>query len=81
MYVMGVFKLPSTLCEEMEHMIWYFWWGDEKGVRKIHWLAWEKLLLPKSYGGIGFHDMKLFNQALLARQVWRMIQFLDSLRA
>jgi hypothetical protein len=50
-YIMRVFKLPNTLCEEMEQMIRYFWWGDEKGARKVHWLAWEKLLLPKTRGG------------------------------
>jgi hypothetical protein len=26
-YVMGVFKLPATLCDEMMQMIRYFWWG------------------------------------------------------
>jgi hypothetical protein len=26
-YVMGVFKLPATLCEEMEQLIRYFWGG------------------------------------------------------
>jgi hypothetical protein len=53
-YVMDVFKLLSTLCEEMTRMIRYFWWGEEGGQRKIHWTAWERLLLPKCYGGIGF---------------------------
>jgi hypothetical protein len=28
-YVMGVFKLPTMLCEEMMRMIRYFWWGEE----------------------------------------------------
>jgi hypothetical protein len=28
-YVMGVFKLPTMLCEEMTRMIRYFWWGKE----------------------------------------------------
>jgi hypothetical protein len=46
-YVMGVFKLPPTLCDEMMQMIRYFWWCEEGGQRKVHWLAWKKLLLPK----------------------------------
>jgi hypothetical protein len=65
----------------MEQMIQYFWWGDEKGNRKVHWFAWEKLPMSKSLGGMGFRDMKLFNQALLAKRAWRLIQYLNSLCA
>ncbi|KAK3141905.1 hypothetical protein QOZ80_4BG0339710 [Eleusine coracana subsp. coracana] len=78
---MGVFKLPAALCDEMTQMIRYFWWGEDGGQRKVHWMAWEKLLLPKHRGGIGFRDLRLFNKALLARQAWRLIQFPDSLCA
>jgi hypothetical protein len=38
-YVMGVFKLPANLCDELTRMVRCFWWGDEDGHRKIHWLA------------------------------------------
>lgn len=39
------------------------------------------MLRPKNHGGMGFRDMRLFNQALLACHAWRLIQFPDTLCA
>jgi hypothetical protein len=80
-YVMGVFKLLASVCDDLEQLIRNYWWGSEKGKRKIHWIGWPRLLRPKSQGGMGFKDMRLFNQSLLARQAWRLINFPNSLCA
>ena len=80
-YIMSVFKLPLTLCDELMKKIRVFWWGAEKGRRKVQWIPWEKLVLPKGLGGMGFKDLRLMNQALLARQAWRLVAFPDSLCA
>jgi hypothetical protein len=40
---------------------------------KIHWLRWSSLANPKGAGGMGFREMKLFNQALPGKQGWRLI--------
>jgi hypothetical protein len=80
-YVMGVFKLSVSSCEAYTKLVRDFWWGDEEDKRKVHWTAWDNLVLPKCMGGLGFRDVRIFNQALLGRQAWRLIQFPESLCA
>uniref|UniRef100_A0A453MSL4 Reverse transcriptase zinc-binding domain-containing protein n=1 Tax=Aegilops tauschii subsp. strangulata TaxID=200361 RepID=A0A453MSL4_AEGTS len=41
----------------------------------------DDLMQPKCKGGVGFRDFRIFNQALLARQAWRLISKPDSLCA
>jgi hypothetical protein len=53
-YTMGVYKMLGGACDEITQLIRRFWWGEEGGKRKVHWMAWDKLLAPKSKGGIGF---------------------------
>jgi hypothetical protein len=38
-YVMWVFKMSMGFCEQYEILIRDFWWGDEDGHRKVHWMA------------------------------------------
>ena len=78
-YTMHCFKLPIGLCNELEGLIRRFWWGQRGDRRKIHWVRWEELCKPKSEGGMGFKNLALFNDALLANQAWRLFQNKHSL--
>lgn len=49
--------------------------GGSEDKRKIYWKRWELLARPKGEGGLGFKDLGDFNQALVGRLTWRLIQY------
>ncbi|XP_031120574.1 uncharacterized protein LOC116023707 [Ipomoea triloba] len=59
-----------------EQVLVGFW--NERG---IHWKAWDKLCIPKKYGGLGFKDLRAFNLAMLGKQAWRFLTRPQSLVA
>jgi hypothetical protein len=42
-YLMSVFKIPVGLCDSLQKHTRAFWWGSERGKRKVQWIPWDVL--------------------------------------
>ncbi|GJN31666.1 hypothetical protein PR202_gn00035 [Eleusine coracana subsp. coracana] len=78
-YSMACFRLPQGLCKHIDGLIRKFWWGRKEGKGTTCWVAWEEMTKPKYLGGLGFHDIDMFDLALLARQAWQVLTEPESL--
>lgn len=73
-YCMSMYLIPPSLSDEIQKMLNSFWWGSSnRESRGIKWLSWDKISMPKCWGGVGFRNMHAFNLAVLGKQAWKFI--------
>ncbi|XP_019170961.1 PREDICTED: uncharacterized protein LOC109166463 [Ipomoea nil] len=80
-YTMSIYLLPLSLCNALEKLMNRYWWGQRGSQGSIHWMSWDRMCVPKRFGGMGFKRLHEFNVALLAKQGWRLLTNPESLVA
>ncbi|KAK0577517.1 hypothetical protein LWI29_034297 [Acer saccharum] len=80
-YSMNLFRLSKGIISEVYCLCARFWWGSSGTSRKMHWCNWSRLCESKERGGLGFRNLEVFNQSLLASQGWRILSNDGSLAA
>ena len=72
-YFLSFFRLPSKTAAKLIKPQRRFPWGGGLDQRKIAWVKWESICLPKEKGGLGIKDVRTFNKALLGKWQWDML--------
>ncbi|KAL4353692.1 hypothetical protein GQ457_06G031150 [Hibiscus cannabinus] len=70
-YFMSIFRMPVAVYRKLSSIMANFLWGGSVDKRKIHWVKWSDVCLPKSLGGLGIVDLDVQNRALLGKWIWK----------
>ena len=71
---LSIFPIPSAIIDRITRLCRNFLWN-----KRHHPVAWKSLCLPKAEGGLGFRDLKSWNDSLLAKCFWNIHKKKDSL--
>ncbi|XP_026398808.1 uncharacterized protein LOC113294636 [Papaver somniferum] len=76
-YQMGCMYAPDKSIKKMEALQRNNWW-EKANSKGSYIIGWKELNLPKRLKGLGFKNLRYFNEALLAKLAWRMIHERDA---
>ncbi|KAL0278008.1 UNVERIFIED_CONTAM: hypothetical protein Sradi_7304600 [Sesamum radiatum] len=72
-YWASVFILPKGVLKLLEQKMRAFLWHGSSGSGNAK-VAWDQLCKPKAEGGLGIRSLIITNQALILKQLWRILQ-------
>ncbi|XP_023640349.1 uncharacterized protein LOC111831070 [Capsella rubella] len=78
-YFMSCFLLSKAILSKLSNAFANFWWKTRAESNGIHWIARDKLCTQFLERGLGFQTLEEFNESLLAKQLWRLLRFSNTL--
>ena len=70
-YFLSLFPIPASVANQMERLQRNFLWGGFGDEPKIHLVKWATVHAPISSGGLEIRKIRLSNEALLGKWLWR----------
>jgi hypothetical protein len=72
-FYLSYLKIPIQVWKKVRRIQREFLWGGRRGSKKINWIKWETVCLPKNKGGLGVRDIRVVNISLLTKWRWRLL--------
>eukprot|EP00253_Pinus_taeda_P012292 PITA_12292 len=70
---MALAWIPRHTLAWLQQICNRYLWAGSQDKRIFAWIGWQKIAIPKKWGGWGLKDLPLFAQALAAKMSWALI--------
>ena len=77
LFYLSFFRAPPAVIKRLTSIQRNFLWGGGAERKKIAWVAWDQVCMPRDKGGLGIKAIKDFNRALLIKWKWHLFQQSD----
>ncbi|XP_015167593.1 uncharacterized protein [Solanum tuberosum] len=78
-YWSQLFTIPAKALKLIESYCRSFTWSGSNTITKRELIAWDKVCLPKSVGGMNLINIRMWNQAAIAKTCWDLAHKSDKL--
>ncbi|XP_075106858.1 uncharacterized protein LOC142179868 [Nicotiana tabacum] len=68
----AVFILPRSVLKEVDKQWRDYLWGNKEDGRKIALVSWDKVCVPKKYGGLNIKNCAKWNMASVGKLIWQL---------
>ena len=72
-YWMALTTIPVFFLDKIRKLIYNFLWTGCSEKPHFHLCSWDMIAKPKLLGGWGLRNIFLFNRALAANSLWRVL--------
>jgi hypothetical protein len=75
-FFMSTFMLPIWVINEIDKIRRrFFWHGHKEQIQRRYMspISWDMVTRPKYMGGLEVLDLKIMNQALMAKNIWHFL--------
>ncbi|WMV31780.1 hypothetical protein MTR67_025165 [Solanum verrucosum] len=68
---MSLFPIPAKVVKKLDKLRRNFLWKSNKEGKGYNFVNWKNVLLSKERGGLGIRNLRLQNESLLMKWLWR----------
>jgi hypothetical protein len=72
-YWLSMAVVPCSVLNTMRKLMYNFLWKRDSVSHQLHLCNWEKITVPKSFGGWGILNIYDFSKSLAANTLWRVL--------